>query len=141
MHLWSQQSISFPWTYRKELYVYINRIISNYALSQIEHQHALGKDELRELQKNPQNKRTNCKCIFQAVHGYPCKHDLVDPTENDQVLKPEMFHKHWWIDCDVTEDEGRRSRILSQILLGRDEQTLGNERRGNQHKECYRTSS
>jgi MULE transposase domain len=111
-YLWSQQSISLPWAYRKELYVYVNRIISNYALSQVDQQYVLAKDELRKLRTNPQNERTKCRCIFRTVYGYPCKHDLMDLIENDQVLKPEMFHKHWWLDRGFTEEEGQRTRIL-----------------------------
>src|SRR6202041_2936969 len=51
-------------------------------------------------------------CIFRTVHGYPCKHDLVDLIEKEEVLKPEMFHKHWWLDPGVTVEDSRRVRIL-----------------------------
>ena len=32
--------------------------------------------------------------------------------ENGQVLKPDMFHRHWWLDRGITEEVGQRARIL-----------------------------
>jgi hypothetical protein len=51
----------------------------------------------------------------------------MDLIEKSQVLKPEMFHKHWWLDRSVAspKETVKELGFLSQILFGREERMLG----------------